>query len=57
MRFYEFGPTKPLTPAQSRLASLKRQLDAAKKALHRERQVQALQKAQQRVQKLSAPKI
>ena len=57
MRFYEFAPTKPLTPAQGRLASLKRQVDAAKKALHRERQAQALQKAQQRIQKLAAPKI
>jgi hypothetical protein len=57
MRFFEFAPIKPLTPAQGRLASLKRQVDAAKKALTRERQAQALQKAQQRVQKLAAPKI
>jgi len=57
MRFYEFAPAKPLTPAQGRLASLKSQVDNAKKALKRERQTQALQKAQQRVQKLAAPKI
>jgi len=57
MRFYEFAPVKPLTPAQARLANLKRQVDNAKKALTRERQAQALQKAQQRVQKLAAPKI
>jgi hypothetical protein len=57
MRFYEFAPAKPLTPAQGRLASLKRQIEVAKKSLTRERQAQALQKAQQRVQKLAAPKI
>lgn len=57
MRFYEFAPAKPLTPAQDRIASLKRQVNNAKKALTRERHAQALQKAQQRVQKLAAPKI
>lgn len=57
MRFYEFAPVKPLTPAQNRLASLKLQIEVAKKALAHERQAQALQKAQQQVQKLAAPKI
>lgn len=57
MRFYEFYPAKPLTPAQGRIANLKRQIDNAKKALTRERQVQAAQKAQQQVQKLAAQKV
>lgn len=57
MRFYEFSPTKLLTPAQGRLANLKRQVDYAKIALARERQAQAAQKARQQVQKLVAPKI
>jgi hypothetical protein len=57
MRFYEFAPVKPLTPAQGRIASLKRQVEVAKKALAHERKLQAQQKIQQRMQKLAAQKV
>lgn len=57
MRFYEFAPAKPLTPAQGRIASLKRQIEAAKKALAHERKLQAQQKIQLRMQKLAAQKV
>jgi len=57
MRFYEFAPVKPLTPAQGRIASLKRQIEAAKKALAHERKLQAQQKIQLRMQKLAAQKV
>ena len=50
-------PAKPLTPAQGRIASLKNQIDAAKRALTRERQSQAQQKIQLRMQKLAAQKV
>jgi hypothetical protein len=50
MRFFEFKPPKPLTPAQARIASLKRNVDNARNALKRER-------ANQQLQKLSTQKI
>ncbi len=37
MRFFEFKPLKPLTPAQARIAALKRNVDNARIALKRER--------------------
>lgn len=58
MRFYEFAtikPTKPLNPAQARIAALKRNVEQGKAALRREKDVQriasereAQRKAQQR---------
>ena len=58
MRFYEFAtikPTKPMNPAQARIAALKRNVDMSKSALKREKDVQrmarereAQRKAQQR---------
>lgn len=58
MRFYEFAtikPTKPLNPAQARIAALKRNVDMSKSALKREKDAQrmarereAQRKAQQR---------
>ncbi len=58
MRFYEFStikPTKPMNPAQARIAALKRSVDVSKSALKREKDVQrmarereAQRKAQQR---------
>ena len=57
MRFYEFVPEKPVTPAQGRISSLKRQIEVAKKALAHERKLQAQQKIQLRMQKLAAQKV
>jgi hypothetical protein len=57
MRFYEFKPNKPLTPQQSRIASLKRSAEIAKQALDSERKAQQIQKSQATIRKLSAPKI
>ncbi len=60
MRFHEFSninPNKPLTPAQSRINSLKRNAEIAKQALARERKAQQIQKAQNKIKKLSTPKI
>lgn len=57
MRFFEFNPSKPLTPQQSRIVSLKRNADIAKQALARERKAQQIQKAQNKIKKLSTPKI
>ncbi len=57
MRFFEFNPSKPLTPQQSRIASLKRNADIAKQALARERKAQQIQKAQNKIKKLVTPKI
>jgi hypothetical protein len=60
MRFYEFNvikPKKPLTPAQARIAALKRQVDAARQSLKRERDLQRQQKIIQQQQKLSKQKI
>ena len=60
MRFYEFSiikPKKPLTPAQARIAALKRQVDAARQTLKRERDLQRQQKIIQQQQKLTKQKI
>ncbi len=54
MRFFEFKPIKPLTPEQSRIATLKRNADNARMALKRERDNQKKQKATLQLQKLSA---
>ena len=54
MRIKEIAPTKPLTPAQARIASLKRNADNARLALKRERDNQKRQKAVQQLQKLNA---
>ncbi|WP_353428599.1 hypothetical protein NHB34_08730 [Polynucleobacter sp. MWH-UH19D] len=57
MRFYEFKPTKPLTPSQARINSLKRNAQIAKQALDTERKAQQIQKAQAKIKKLSAQKV
>ncbi len=57
MRFFEFKPIKPLTPEQSRIATLKRNADNARMALKRERDNQKKLKATLQLQKLSAQKI
>jgi hypothetical protein len=57
MRFYEFKPIKPLTPQQSRIHSLKRSAEIAKKAIDSELKAQQIQKAQATIKKLSAQKI
>jgi hypothetical protein len=57
MRFFEFKPLKPLSPAQARVAALKRNADNARMALKRERDNQKKQKATLQLQKLSAQKI
>lgn len=58
MRFYEFAtikPSKPLNPAQARIAALKRNVENGRAALKRERDTQRMarereaeRKAQQR---------
>ena len=58
MRFVEFStikPTKPLSPAEARVAALKRNVETGKAALKREKDVQRMardreahRKAQQR---------
>lgn len=52
MRIKEIAPTKPLTPSQTPIASLKRTADNARLALKRERENQKRQKALQQLQKL-----
>jgi hypothetical protein len=47
MRFFEFStikPTKPLSPAEARVAALKRNVEQGKAALKREKDVQRMQK-------------
>lgn len=53
MRFVEFAikPIKPLTPAEARIAALKRQVDNSRNALRRERDAQRLQKDRERQRK------
>jgi hypothetical protein len=51
MRFLEFTTTKPLTPEQNRINSLKQQKDRAATALAAERTRQKQQKATQAIQK------
>ncbi len=60
MHFNEFKPIKPkgpLTPAQARIANLKRNADLARQALKRERDFQKQHKLIQQQQKLSQQKI
>ena len=57
MRFFEFKTLKPLTPAQARIAALKRNAENARMALKRERINQKKQRDNQQLQKLSAQKI
>lgn len=54
MRYFEFAPTKPPTPQQARLKSLKQRVEIAKQAVDAERKAQQITKAQQRIQKLNA---
>ena len=51
------SPTRPLTPPQARIASLKRNVDNARQALKRERDNQKRIKATQQLQKLATKKI
>ncbi len=60
MRFDEFKPIKPkgsLTPAQVRIANLKRNAELARQALKRERDFQKQHTLIQHQQKLSQQKI
>ena len=60
MRFDEFKPIKPkgpLTLAQARIASLKRNAELARQALKRERDFQKQHKLIQQQQKISQQKI
>lgn len=60
MRFFEINiikPKKPLTPAQAKIASLKRNIEINKQALDAERKAQQIQKSQATIRKLSTPKI
>jgi hypothetical protein len=54
MRFFEFKSLKLLTPAQARIATLKRNAEIAKQALDSERKAQQIQKSQAKIRKLSA---
>ena len=56
MRYFEFSssPKKPLTPAQARIAALKRNTEVAKNALQAEKLAQQIAKAQQRIRQLSS---
>jgi hypothetical protein len=54
MRYFEFAPTKPPTPQQARLNSLKQRAEIAKQAVAAERKAQQIARAQQRIQKLNA---
>lgn len=59
MRITEISPikpTKPLTPAQSRVAALKQRVDVAKQALDSERKRQSVKTAQTGLQKALASK-
>jgi len=56
MRFYEFqsSPTKPLTPAQSRIRALKDQAKRAQTAIKAERARQKIQAAQNTINQLES---
>ena len=56
MRYFEIAPTKPPTPQQARLSSLKQRAEIAKQALDAERKAQQIEKAQQRIQRLNSIK-
>lgn len=59
MRFYEFksSPTKPLTPAQTRIRALKDQAKRAQAAVKAERARQKIQAAQSTLNKLESHSI
>ena len=54
MRYFEFAPTKPLTPQQARLNSLKQRAEIAKQAVDAERKAQQIAQAQKKLQRLNA---
>jgi hypothetical protein len=56
MRYFEFAPTKPPTPQQARLRSLKQRAEIAKQAVDTERKAQQIARAQQRILKLNSIK-
>jgi hypothetical protein len=56
MRICEVIHVKPKTPAQQRVQALQRNLDAARLALHRERELQRNQRAAQKLQRLQHQK-
>ena len=56
MRYFEFAPTKPPTPQQARLTSLKQRAEIAKQAVDAERKAQQIARAQQRILKLNSIK-
>ena len=56
MRYFEIAPTKPPTPQQARLSSLKQRAEIAKQAVDAERKAQQIAKAQQRIQQLKSIK-
>ena len=49
MRFHEFAASKPQTPEQARIASLKHTKDHANDALKAEKDRQKVQKAQKQI--------
>jgi hypothetical protein len=56
MRYFEFAPTKPPTPQQARLRSLRQRAEIAKQAVDTERKAQQIARAQQRILKLNSIK-
>ena len=54
MRYFEFAPTKPPTPQQLRLNSLKQRAEIAKQAVDAERKAQQIAQAQKKIQRLNA---
>jgi len=54
MRYFEFAPTKPPTPQQARLNSLKQRAEIAKQAVDAERKAQQIAQAQKKIQRLNA---
>ncbi len=54
MRYFEFAPTKPPTPQQARLNSLKQRAEIAKQAVDAERKAQQISQAQKKLQKLNS---
>jgi hypothetical protein len=56
MRYFEFAASKPPTPQQAKLNSLKQRAEIAKQAVDAERKAQQVARAQQRIQKLNSIK-
>jgi hypothetical protein len=52
MRFDEIAPTKPLSPEQARLKSMKDRVKRGQEAVKAERQRQQVAKAQQQLQRV-----